>query len=294
MNLRSDKRRGLGMGLSALLGDIDAPGIRTAEPTAFGQLSTMPIELLAPSTLQPRRQFDEQELEALASSLREKGVLQPLVVREAKGHDGHYEIVAGERRWRAAQIAGLHELPVIIRELGDVEVLELALVENLQRADLNPLEEAQAYRRLVDEFGHAQESIATAVGKSRSHVANTMRLLVLPEAVLEMVRSGQLSAGHARALIGAVDPLLLASEVVTKELNVRETEALARRATRRLPLQHAAKRRDPNLHEVEERLAKSLGLAVSIKTKRRGGTLAIRYTDLDQLEDLLKRLTFSG
>lgn len=294
MNLRTDKRRGLGMGLSALLGDIDAPAMGSAESSAVGQLSIMPIELLAPSPLQPRRQFDEQELETLAASLREKGVLQPLVVRKAKGHDGHYEIVAGERRWRAAQAAGLHELPVIVRELEDVEVLELALVENLQRADLNPLEEAQAYRRLVDEFGHAQESIATAVGKSRSHIANMMRLLVLPEEVLEMVRGGQLSAGHARALIGASDPLLLASEVVTRELNVRETEALARRASRRVPLGRAAKRRDPNLLEVEERLAKSLGLAVSIKTKRRGGTLAIRYTDLDQLEDLMKRLTFSG
>ena len=294
MIVRNDKRRGLGMGLSALLGDLDAPTSSTSEDAGTDRLTVLPVELLGPSPLQPRRAFDEPELEALAASLREKGVLQPLVVRPAKEVAGHYEIVAGERRWRAAQLAGLHELPVIVRQLEDSEVLELALVENLQRADLNPLEEAQAYRRLVDEFGHAQESIATAIGKSRSHVANTMRLLLLPDEVLELVRLGQLSAGHARALIGASEPLLLASEVVTRELNVRETEALARRAARRTPLTRGARRRDPNLLEVEERLAKSLGLAVTIKTKRRGGTLAIRYTDLDQLEDLLKKLTFSG
>ena len=193
----------------------------------------VPIEFLRPSPLQPRRRFDEAELEALADSIRERGILQPLLVRPAASGAAGYEIVAGERRWRAAQRAGLHEVPAVVRELSDQETLELALVENLQRADLSPLEEAQAFRRLIDEFGHTQEELATGVGKSRSHVANTLRLLALPAAVQALVEDGSLTAGHARALIGCADAERLARAVIERGLNVRETEALVRRETAR-------------------------------------------------------------
>lgn len=286
------KRRGLGMGLSALLGG-DAEIVNAPAPQASGRgLQSVPVEFLRPSPLQPRKIFQEEELEALADSIREKGVLQPLVVRAPGGAPG-YEIVAGERRWRAAQLAGVHEVPVLVRELDDREVLELALVENLQREDLDALEEADAYRRLVDEFGHTQEAVAKALGKSRSHVANMMRLLGLPEEVRELLQRGALTAGHARALIGSPDPVALAREVVARGLNVRETEELVRRAVNpRKPRQ--SREPDPNLLEVEQQIGRSLGLAVRIRAQRRGGMVTIRFSDNAQLESLLTRLTFSG
>ncbi len=283
------RRHGLGKGLAALLGGerelLEPTAAVGSTPAQF-----VPIEFLRPSPFQPRRHFAEEELDALAASLREKGLLQPLLVRPAPAGAPGYEIVAGERRWRAAQRAGLHELPVIVRELADREVLELALVENLQRADLGPLEEARAYRRLIDEFGHDQEELAELVGKSRSHVANTLRLLALPAEVAHLLESGAITAGHARALLGAPDPVALAAEVVRRQLSVRETEALVRARASAATARRTGRRRDPDLVAVEERLSARLGLPVVIQPGAKGGRLSIRYSTLDQLEALLARL----
>lgn len=284
---KASRRRGLGMGLSALLG----PGSESyATEAARSGSQPVPIELLRPSPLQPRRHFDQGELETLAESIRERGILQPLLVRPCSG-SADYEIVAGERRWRAAQLAGLHEVPAVIRELSDRDTLELALIENLQRADLSALDEAQAFRRLVDEFGHTQEEVATAIGRSRSHVANTLRLLALPAAVQAMVGAGELSAGHARALIGSADAEKLARLVVERGLNVRETEALVRQEAAR-PRQPRSSdgAGDPHVKELAERLTSNLGLEVGIRAKGDGGLLTIRYHDLGQLDGLIRRL----
>ena len=281
---KGPRRRGLGMGLSSLLG---------ADPASFGadeQLPrTVPIEFLRPSPLQPRRRFDEAELAALTESVRDKGVLQPLLVRPAAGGPAGYEIVAGERRWRAAQRAGLHEVPVVVRALADRETLELALVENVQRADLDPIEEAEALRRLQDDFGRTQEALAGLVGKSRSHVANTLRLLALPASVRELLVSGALTAGHARALLAARAPETIALEVTGKGLSVRATEVLVRREGSRA-VANTATSPDPDVTELEERLTRSLGLRVGINQKGAGGTLTIRWSDHSQLDGLLTRL----
>ena len=281
------KKRGLGMGLSALLGAEPVPG-----PAGEGAgLETVPIEFLEPSSLQPRRHFDEEELASLADSLRSKGILQPLVVRQRAGSVPGYEIIAGERRWRAAQIAGLHELPVLVRALSDRDVLEVALVENLQREDLSAIEEATAFQRLVDEFGHSQERLAEALGKSRSHIANTLRLLRLPDEVREMVEDGRLSAGHARALLTSPDPVALAHIVIERELSVRQTEALARSASSPTPRRKSDPHdRDPDIADTERRLAEHLGLDVKIGPRKRGGTLTIRYRSNEQLDGVLGRL----
>jgi ParB family transcriptional regulator, chromosome partitioning protein len=285
---KAQRRRGLGMGLSALLGgDAETYAPETRRTAS----QNVPIEFMGPSPLQPRRRFDEAELDALAESIRERGILQPLLVRPAASGAVGYEIVAGERRWRAAQRAGLHEVPAVIRELSDQETLELALVENLQRADLSPLDEAQAFRRLVDEFGHTQDEVAAAIGKSRSHVANTLRLLALPAAVLALVADGSLTAGHARALIGCAGAERLARAVIERGLNVRDTEALVRLETRRAqPARRDGGAADPHARELEERLTAQLGLEVGIRAKRRGGVLTIRYHDLGQLDGLIRRL----
>jgi ParB family transcriptional regulator, chromosome partitioning protein len=268
------RKRGLGMGLSALLGG--ASDVATAEGAR-----TVPIEFLRPSALQPRRRFAEDELAALTESIRAKGVMQPLLVRRAPEGRDQYEIVAGERRWRAAQLAGCHELPVVIYALSDREALELALLENVQRQDLTPLEEAEGYRRLIDEFGHTQEELARALGKSRSHVANLIRLLGLAAPVRAMLESGQLSAGHARALLG---------QVVARGLNVRQTEALVRneRPTAKL---RSPQPRDADAMALERDLAARLGLPVRLQTRGHGGTLSISYRSLEQLDGLIKRLT---
>jgi ParB family chromosome partitioning protein len=282
------RRRGLGMGLSALLGS-GPEDYATAGERATTQ--TVPIEFLRASPFQPRRKFDDGELEALADSIREKGILQPLLVRPCASGAAGYEIVAGERRWRAAQRAGLHEVPAVVRPLSDRETLELALIENIQRTDLSALEEAQGFRRLIDEFGHTQEELAAAIGKSRSHIANTLRLLALPAAVQAMVEEGRLSAGHARALLGCEDPERLAKLVIEQELNVRETEELVRReAARPKQARQRGRGEDPNVRELEERLTATLGLAVGIRAKGGGGVLTIRYRDLDQLDGLIRRL----
>ncbi|MEZ5836682.1 MAG: ParB/RepB/Spo0J family partition protein [Geminicoccaceae bacterium] len=284
------RKRGLGMGLSALLG---ADTHSSSTGGGDSHLQTVPIEFLRASPLQPRRHFDEDELNALAESIRAKGVLQPLVVRPVDGAIPGYEIIAGERRWRASQIAGLHDLPAIVRSLSDREVLEIALIENLQREDLSAIEEAVAFQKLIDDYGHTQEELGTALGKSRSHVTNTLRLLKLPAEVREMVDDGRLSAGHARALIMSEDPLALAQIIIDKKLSVRETEELARRGTGQVT--DRAKRdpvlADPNVAAAEQLLASRLGLKVDIRAKKRGGTLVIHYRTGEQLDQVMTRLT---
>ena len=280
--------RGLGKGLAALLGETmeqGGPGARE------GALLSIPIEHLAPHPNQPRQRFDEAEIESLAASIREKGIVQPLVVRPADGGDTPYQIVAGERRWRAAQRAGLHELPALVRHLSDAESIEIALVENLQRRDLGALEEAAAYRRLIREFDHRQEDVAQALGKSRSHVANTVRLLDLPAPVQDLIADGTLSAGHGRALLAAAEPAELAKTVVRLGLTVRQTEALVRRAGQ-AKAARAAPAGDPNTKALQKELSQALGLKVTLASAARGkgGRLTIAYRDPEQLDSLIGRL----
>jgi ParB family chromosome partitioning protein len=301
---RTPERRGLGRGLSALLGEIDgaAPGRpgdgapRAEERMAGGRLpAVLPIERIRSNPDQPRRDFAERELNELADSIRQRGIIQPVVVRPDPGHPGDYQLVAGERRWRAAQRARLHEIPVVIRELDDRAVLELAIIENVQRTDLNPVEEASGYAQLIERFAYTQEALAEVVGKSRSHVANTLRLLTLPEPVQGLLRAGRLSAGHARALIGAADPVALAEEVVRKGLTVRQAEELARRVVRprgRQRPQSGAPQKDPDTRLLEGDLSAAIGMAVSINHHPNdgGGELRIRYRSLDDLDRLCQRL----
>src|SRR5438132_11786958 len=276
-------RRPLGRGLAALFGEPE--GGLSEDPASRRRI---PIELIRPGAFQPRRRFAEAELEALAQSIREKGVLQPLLVRPLSGQDADFELVAGERRWRAAQRVGMHEVPVMVRPLGDSEALEIALVENLQREDLAPLEEAEAYSRLMEEFGRTQASLAEAVGKSRSHVANTMRLLSLPAPVRRRLDDGELSAGHARALLAAPDPAALAAEVVRRGLNVRATERLVqRRSTVPFP---KPRLRAADTVALERELGDALGLRVTLEPKKRGGALTLHYATLDQLDRVLSLL----
>jgi ParB family chromosome partitioning protein len=236
--------------------------------------------------------MDKASLAELADSIRENGILQPILARPKPGAPGTYQIVGGERRWRAAQLAKLHEVPVILRDLGDREAMAAGLVENLQRQDLNAMEEAEGYRRLLDEFGLTQEGLGQAVGKSRSHVANTLRLLSLPKEVRDLVGNGILSAGHARTLVGAPDPAALAAQIVARGLNVRQAEALVTARGRPRPASPASGhgRRDPDIAALERALMERLGLKVSIRAKGKSGELAIRYDDLDQLDGLIRLL----
>jgi ParB family chromosome partitioning protein len=284
------RRPSLGRGLAALFGETTAHA-----PDRASQMRQVPIEAIRPSAFQPRRHFADAELDELAQSIREKGVLQPLLVRPLgeADEDASFELIAGERRWRAAQRAGLHEIPVLLRALNDVEVLEIALVENLQREDLSALEEAEAYTRLMREFGRSQAALAEAVGKSRSHVANTIRLLSLPKSVRNLLESGVLSPGHARALLALPDPAPAAEEVVSRGLNVRATEALVRRRVSRpatATATPAPQPRDPNTAALERELTDALGLKVMIANKAGGGTVTIEYSDLDQLDRVLALL----
>jgi ParB family chromosome partitioning protein len=255
-----------------------------------------PIELLHPNPNQPRKTFGEAELDELAQSIRARGVIQPLLARRIADRPNEYEIVAGERRWRAAQRAGLRELPVVVRDLDDSEVLQIAIVENVQRSDLNAVEEALAYRALIDQFGHTQDEVAEAVGKSRSHVANTLRLLGLPADVQDHVLHGRLTAGHARALATASDPSGLARRVIERGLNVRETEALARKAAggdgRPRPAP-PARGKDVDTLALESDLAEMLGLEVQILDKGGAGELRVRYASLEQLDEVCRRLSRS-
>jgi ParB family chromosome partitioning protein len=256
-------------------------------------LKMVPIEFLRPGRFQPRHNFDPVQIQSLVDSVREKGILQPILVRRVADETNAFEIVAGERRWRAAQLAQLHEVPVTIRDLEDRDALEIALVENIQRENLNAVEEAEGYRRLMDEFKHTQEDLARAVGKSRSHVANMMRLLSLPSAVRDMVESGDLSAGHARALVGVEGAEAIAREVVKQGLNVRQTEKLIQSGR---PSAKPAKAppppppKDANTLALERDLSNLLGLKVSITFRGGAGELIIHYQTLDQLDDVLRRL----
>jgi len=291
---RKSERKGLGRGLSALLAETEQ---QVATTTAGGSGDTMrlPIEKIQPNPDQPRRDFAEEDLADLARSIAEKGVIQPLIVREDASAPGSYQIVAGERRWRAAQQAQLHELPVIIRTLDDGEVLELAIIENVQRADLNAVEEAAGYRQLMDRFGHTQAKLSQVVGKSRSHIANQLRLLSLPDAVVDLLRAGKLSAGHARALITAEDPEALAAQVVAKGLSVRQTEQLAAQAKPQVAApkkQRLKPEKDADTRAIEAELAAQLRMKVAIdhNANGEGGAMVIHYRTLDDLDQLLQKL----
>jgi ParB family chromosome partitioning protein len=286
--IEDPRRRGLGRGLSALFGE-EAAEEPSDQPRAVHKL---PVELLHPGRYQPRRNFDSESLATLVESVRAQGILQPLLVRRHPELAGHFEIVAGERRWRAAQAAQLHEVPVVLRELADREALEIAIVENVQRQDLSPLEEAEGYRRLLEEFAHTQEDLARAVGKSRSHIANTLRLLTLPEEVRELLQLGRLSAGHARALIGLADAAKLARDIVEKGLSVRQVERLAKsRGTVKHPaVAHLAGAKDADTLALERELTQLLGLKVTIAFDGEGGMLTVHYRTLEQLDDVLRRL----
>ncbi len=277
----------LGRGLSALI--PDAPAAAEA-----GALRTLPIEALEPGPFQPRGLMDKAGLEELAASIREHGILQPILARPKPGAAGRYEIVGGERRWRAAQVAQLHEVPVVVRELGDREAMAAGLVENLQRQDLNAMEEAEGYRRLMEEFGLTQDALGQAVGKSRSHVANTVRLLSLPAQVRDLVSNGVLSAGHARTLVGAPDPGRLAAQIVARGLNVRQAEALAAAQARPKPRSEGGPPRDPEIASLERDLTEKVGLQISVRHQGRGGEMVIRYRDLDQLDGLIRLLRGGG
>lgn len=292
----ANKPRGLGRGLSALMADV------TPEPTTSNEAPSrrpdlmVAVERVLPNPDQPRRTFDEDALADLAASIREKGIIQPLIVRPAPSDRDGYEIVAGERRWRAAQIAQLHEIPVIVRDFDDTEVLEVAIIENIQRADLNPVDEAAGYKQLMERFGHTQEQLSSALGKSRSHIANLMRLLSLPKEVLDYLVDGRLSAGHARALIGHPDAVELARQIIQRKLSVREVERLVKQGNSepnapRSPKKSATK--DADTVQIENELAAQLGMKVRIdhKAGTEGGTLSVSYKNLDQLDDLLRTLS---
>ena len=282
----------LGRGLAALIGDVGNDKQPAAEQPARGQ-RRVPIEFLKPNPRNPRRMFSDAELGELAGSIRERGIIQPIVVRTVRGTADSYEIIAGERRWRAAQRAGLHEVPIILHEATDAEALELAIIENVQRADLNPLEEAAGYQALAEAYRYTQDDIAKTVGKSRSHVANTLRLLKLPEAVKAYINVGKLTAGHARALIGLPDPEAVAHQIVARELNVRDVEAFAQqhaKAAGKTTKKRERAAKDVDTLAVEKRLSDALGLAVTIETKGESGTVQIKYSDLDQLDEVIRRL----
>lgn len=293
MAAKKTKSRGLGRGLSALMADVTEDQAPAAEVSARRADMMVPIERILPNPDQPRRDFTQDQLEELAASIREKGVIQPLIVREQA--DGTYEIVAGERRWRASQMAQLHELPVVVRDYNDTEVLEIAIIENIQRADLNPVEEAAGYRALMDKFGHTQEKLSEALGKSRSHIANLMRLLQLPNDVQEMLKQGELTAGHARALITSPDPSALAKKVVKSGLSVRQTETLSKSASKpSTPTKTVLKpKKDADTMALEGDLSANLGMKVSVDHQAGGeaGQVTIKYESLDQLDEICRILS---
>jgi ParB family transcriptional regulator, chromosome partitioning protein len=284
-------RSRLGRGLAALIGDV---GTESSADRPRGQ-RRLPTGSLRPNARNPRRAFDSAELDELVASLRERGIIQPIAVRPLRGVADGYEIIAGERRWRAAQRAGLHEVPVVVIDATDAEALQLAIIENVQRADLNPLEEAEGYRALVEEFGNSQDEIAKTVGKSRSYVANTLRLLKLSDPVKAYIHSGKLTAGHARMLVGAPNAEQLAEEIVARGLNVRQVEAMARETNAKSKSTNGRKARSANAKTAdvlafEKKVSDATGLVVSINHHNDRGTLTIRYDNLDQLDDLVQRL----
>ncbi len=283
------KRKGLGRGLSALLGDTAGRAPTAAAAAKLKPTAMLPVEYLQPGRLQPRRDFDEEALEELAASIREVGIVQPIVVRALPGPN-QFEIVAGERRWRAAQKAQLHEVPVVLRELDDRQTLEIAIVENVQRADLNAMEEAEAYQHLIADFGYTQETAAEIVGKSRSHVANTLRLRQLPPRVQAWVREGKLSAGNARAAMRHPDPEAFAKEIIEKGMSVREAEAASAKPAAPSAGHSAPKTKTADTLALEHDLTAALGLKVAIRDKAGKGTVEIAYKNLDQLQDFIERM----
>jgi ParB family chromosome partitioning protein len=283
-----ERPRGLGRGLSALIGEEAVP--TRGESAAARATHRLPIAFLRPNKLQPRKRFATEELNDLADSVREKGVLQPILVRPVRGEANAYEIVAGERRWRAAQMAQLHEVPVVVRDMGDSESLEIAIIENVQRADLNAIEEAAAYYELMERFKFTQEKVAKEVGKSRSHIANTLRLLTLPEAVRALVRDGTLTAGHARTLVGLPDAEKRAQEIIAGLLNVRQAE---QRSSNKRPGK-PARPKDSETIDLESRVSNALGLRVKVLDRgKKGGEVRVEYRTLEQLDEIARRLSKS-
>jgi ParB family transcriptional regulator, chromosome partitioning protein len=288
-------RSRLGRGLASLIGDMGAETDKAAaNSTASERVRSqrrVPIEFLRPNPRNPRREFTPAQLDELANSIKERGIIQPIAVRPVRGANDSFEIIAGERRWQAAQRAGLHDVPVVVLDVSDVEALELAIVENVQREDLNPLEEAAGYQALLDEFKYHQDEIAKVVGKSRSHVANMLRLLKLPEFVKAAMRTGKLTAGHARALIGHPEPEKLAQQIIARDLNVRQVEALVRDSGKSgSPDKKLAPKKGADTVAMEKRASDALGMSVTIDHRNDGGTVNIKYRDLDQLSEIVKRL----
>ncbi|MCA1456370.1 ParB/RepB/Spo0J family partition protein [Bradyrhizobium sp. BRP22] len=289
--MADEARSRLGRGLASLIGDVGGEAAHVERPRTQRKV---PIEFLKANPRNPRRSFADAELHELADSIKQRGVIQPIVVRPVKGAQDRYEIIAGERRWRASQLAGLHEVPIVPVEVNDSDALEIMIIENVQREDLNPMEEAQGYHALADEFKRSQEDIAKIVGKSRSHVANMMRLTKLPAEVQALIASGELSAGHARALIGVPDPLGVAKRIVAEGLNVRQTEALAH--DEGVPVRKpqkargGSKEKDPDTLALEKRVSDALGLTVSVNHRDPGGIVQISYRSLEQLDEVMRRL----
>lgn len=286
--MAEDGRSRLGRGLAALIGDMGSDEGPGATPQKVAGARKVPTAFVRPNPRNPRRIFPEEGLEELAASVREKGILQPIIVRALAADN--YEIVAGERRWRAAQRAALHDVPVMVVELSDREALEIAIIENVQRSDLNALEEAQGYESLMAEFEYTQQDLAKVIGKSRSHIANTLRLLKLPDGVKAYLADGRLSAGHARALLAHDDPERIVRDVVEKGLNVRDVEALAKTRSAIETVAGRSEHKDADTRALEHSLSTTLGLRVSLQVRGEGGELRIRYTDLDQLDQLCRKL----
>jgi ParB family transcriptional regulator, chromosome partitioning protein len=280
----------LGRGLAALMGDV---GEETMSPTDGSRNPRhAPIENLSANPRNPRRNFTDAELNELSASIKERGIIQPIVVRPSRAKDDQFEIIAGERRWRAAQRAGLHDVPIVVIEATDAQALEFAIIENVQRSDLNPIEEAAGYLALMEEFNHSQDDVAQIVGKSRSHVANMVRLLKLSEPVKQLVQSGQLSAGHARQLLGQPNALEIAQDIIKRGLNVRQVEAAMRKdgAAQAREARGETRAKAPDTKALERRLSDALGLDVSVDHRGQGGTLHIKYRDLDQLDGIIRKL----
>jgi ParB family chromosome partitioning protein len=278
-------KKGLGRGLSSLMGDTET--VQTKN-TNVGQETKIPIANLKPSPSQPRRLFNKNSINELADSIKAKGLVQPLVVRPSPSDANSYEIIAGERRWRAAQIAQLHEVPVVIRNFNDTEALEIAIIENVQRSDLSPIEEAAGYKRLIENHGHTQEDLSGIVGKSRSHIANIIRLLSLPQSIQDMITEGKISSGHARAIMNSAFPEQLAEKIINENLSVRDAENLAKD---KKGMYKKIKLKDPDTIDLENKISEKLGLAININHKgKKGGSIKIDYKTLDQLEMITQKL----
>ena len=279
------QKKGLGRGLSSLMGDVEIPLNESSNKSSDTRI---PISKLRANPLQPRRLFNKESINELAASIKSKGLVQPILVRPSEKNPGDYEIIAGERRWRAAQIAQLHEMPAVIKNLNDVESLEIAIIENVQRSDLTVIEEAAGYKKLIEFYGHTQEQLSEIVGKSRSHVANIMRLLTLPQSIQDMITEGKIYSGHARAIMNSAFPEKLAEKIVSENLSVREAESIAKQGKNQIK---KVRLKDPDTVDLENSLSQKLGLNVEINHKgNKGGHIKIDYKNLDQLELVTKKL----